>query len=100
MQKGSALDRTFYISLILKALDSVLEIVGGITLLLISPETVGSIAHNLTQHELATDPHDFVATHILHAAHGFATGGRYFAAFYLLSHGLVKIVIIVALFKQ
>lgn len=100
MHNGSALDRTFYISLILKALDSALEIIGGVVLLVISPATIGHITKLLTQHELSTDPKDFVATHILHAAHEFTNGGRWFAAFYLLSHGVVKIVIIVALFKQ
>ena len=100
MQNSSALDRTFYISLILKAVDSVLEILGGILLLFISPETIGHITKALTEQELSTDPHDVIANHILHAAHEFTHGGRWFAAFYLLSHGIVKIVLIVALFKQ
>ena len=100
MHKGNALDRTFYISLVLKALDSLLEIIGGAILLFISPDTIGRITRGLTQNELSTDPHDFVANHILHATHDFTNGGRWFAAFYLLSHGLVKIIIIVALFRQ
>ncbi|HET7320413.1 MAG TPA: DUF2127 domain-containing protein [Candidatus Saccharimonadales bacterium] len=100
MNNSSALDRTFYISLILKGLDSALEIIGGLILLVISPSTVGHITKLLTQHELSTDPKDFVANHLLHASHEFTNGGRWFAAFYLLSHGLVKIIIIIALFKQ
>lgn len=100
-RKNSLLDDTFYISLLLKAADSVLEIIGGILTLLISSETINHIVSALTRHELSEDPHDFIANHVLKSAHDFASGpGRYFAAFYLLSHGIVKIVIIVALFKQ
>lgn len=95
------LDRVFYISLLLKAADSILEIIGGILTLLISTSTINSIVSGLTRHELSQDSHDFIANHILKVGHDLTSGsGRYFAAFYLLSHGLVKIVIIGALFKQ
>ncbi|HET9174082.1 MAG TPA: DUF2127 domain-containing protein [Candidatus Saccharimonadales bacterium] len=100
MHSKDALDRTFYISLILKGLDSTAEILGGIILLFISADTINSIVRTLTQHELSTDPHDFISTHLVNAAHSFTKGGRYFAAFYLLSHGIVKVVLIVALFKE
>lgn len=99
--KNSAeLDRTFYVSLLLKAADSLLEIIGGMILLFITPAQVNSLTGLLTQHELSQDPRDFIANHILKAGNDFTTGGRWFAAFYLLSHGLVKIVVIIALFKQ
>ncbi|PJE65571.1 DUF2127 domain-containing protein [Candidatus Saccharibacteria bacterium CG10_big_fil_rev_8_21_14_0_10_47_8] len=94
------LDRTFYVSLLIKAADSILEIIGGILVLFTTPVQINNIASTLTQHELSQDPHDFLANHILKATHDFTNGGRYFAAFYLLSHGIVKIVIIAALFKQ
>lgn len=96
----SSLDKTFYVSLILKAIDSVLEIVGGIFVLVISPASINHFASILTQHELSKDPHDFIATHVLRVSHELTRSGKYFAAFYLLSHGLVKIVVIIALFKQ
>lgn len=96
----SKLDRTFQISLILKAIDSVLEIIGGVLLLIVSADFVNSTAARLTRNELSQDPHDFIANHLLKATHDFAAGSKYFAAFYLLSHGIVKIVIIIALFKE
>jgi uncharacterized membrane protein len=99
-QEATGLDKTFYISLLIKAADSILEIIGGILLLLISPENINRLAHAVTQNELSEDPHDFIATHIIKASHDFSNGGRYFAAFYLLSHGLVKIFVIIALFKE
>lgn len=99
--KDSLLDNTFYISLLFKAADSLFEIIGGLLVLLIPATAINHLAEGLTRHELSQDSHDFIANHILKASHSLAAGsGRYFAAFYLLSHGVVKIVIIAALFKQ
>ncbi len=99
-QHNSKLDKAFRISLMLKAIDSVLEILGGILLLVVSANFINSTVALLTRHELSQDPHDFIANHLLRATNDFATGSKYFAAFYLLSHGIVKIVIILALFKE
>jgi uncharacterized membrane protein len=99
-RKYTKLDRTFQVSLILKAADSVLEIIGGVLLLVVSANFINSTITLLTRHELSQDPQDFIANHILKATHDFANGSKYFAAFYLLSHGIVKIVIIIALFKE
>ena len=88
------LDKVFEVGILLKGLDGLLEIVGGIVLLLIKPEFVSHLAATLTQHELAEDPRDFLATHILHSTANLGTGSFVFAAAYLLSHGLVEIVLV------
>jgi len=94
-----ALDKTFDIALILKGLDGLLELLGGILLLVVSPETLNNLAKHLTQHELSQDPNDFFAHHLLRLTanlHNTQT----FGAVYLLTHGLVKIVIVVGLFRR
>jgi uncharacterized membrane protein len=55
------LDRVFRISLLLKALDAVLEIVGGILLLFIAPHSIHDIARWAIAHDLAGSPHDVIA---------------------------------------
>ena len=97
---SSLLDRTFQIGIILKGLDGVLETVGGLLLLAISPAQINRIVHDLTQHELSQDPHDFVANHLLRYAHGLTGHAVTFAAIYLLVHGLIKVVLIVALLRN
>jgi uncharacterized membrane protein len=87
-------DRVFEVGILLKGLDGLLEIAGGILLFFIKPEYLNSLALTLTQHELAEDPHDFLASHILHTTADLATGSLIFGAIYLLSHGLVKIVLV------
>src|SRR5262245_3285396 len=88
------LDRVFEVSIILKALDGLLETVGGILLLVISPDKLVRLVTALTQHELSENPHDFIASHILHSAQHFAAGGSLFAAVYLLTHGVTKIILV------
>ena len=64
------LDQTFEVGIILKGLDGMLEVIGGLLLLVVSPATIDRIVTSLTQHELSEDPHDFLATHLLRTAHG------------------------------
>jgi uncharacterized membrane protein len=94
------LDRTFEIGIILKGLDGVLETIGGVLLLAVSPTQINAAAKTLTQHELSEDPHDWIATHLLHYAHGLTGSTVTFAAVYLLAHGLVKVVLVVALLRN
>jgi uncharacterized membrane protein len=95
----SFLDRIFDTSLILKGLDGVLELVGGVLLLVVSPKQLTSIVMLLTQHELSQDPKDFIATHLLVYVHTLSASITMFAAAYLLVHGIVKIVLVVAVLK-
>src|ERR1039458_5912901 len=60
-----ALDKTFDIALILKGLDGLLELAGGVLLLIISPDSINHLAQQLTQHELSENPNDFFAHHLL-----------------------------------
>jgi uncharacterized membrane protein len=94
------LDQTFEVGIILKGLDGLLEVIGGLLLLVVSPATIDRIVTSLTQHELSEDPHDFVATHLLRTAHGLTGSAVLFGAVYLLAHGLVKVVLVAALLKN
>jgi len=94
------LDRTFRISLLLKGLDGVLELIGGILLLVVTPAQIGALARFLTQHELAQDPRDFVANSVLHMTANLSGSASLFGAVYLLLHGVVKIVLVWAVLKE
>ncbi len=96
----SLLDQAFQIGIILKGLDGVLEVIGGLLLLVVSPATIDRVVTSLTQHELSEDPHDFLAMHLLKTAHGLTGSAVLFGAAYLLSHGAVKIILVAALLKN
>jgi uncharacterized membrane protein len=88
------LDKTFKIGLWLKGLDGILEIAGGILLLFLSPHAIDRIVRGLTAHELSQDPHDLIARYLLHSTSHLSAGITLFAAIYLLSHGIAKIVLV------
>lgn len=90
-------DRLFVVGMIAKGLDGLFELVGGLLLLLFSVEQVGLVVRLLTSGELSEDPGDFIATHLLHVSQGLSSADVTFAALYLLAHGAVKIVLVVAL---
>jgi uncharacterized membrane protein len=94
------LDRVFEFGIIIKGIDGAFEFLGGLLLLLVSPETINNLAAAWTRGELSEDPHDFVASHLLKTAHGLTGSGLLFGALYLLSHGIVKIVLVVAVLKN
>ena len=100
VEPSTVLDRAFRISISLKGLDGLLEVVGGLVLLFVAPATLQSWARSLTAHELAQDRHDFVANHLLHSASQLSRSTTLFGAVYLLSHGIAKVVLVVALLRN
>jgi uncharacterized membrane protein len=94
------LDQTFEVGIILKGLDGVLEVLGGLLLLVLSPATIDQVVTSLTQHELSEDPNDFLATHLLKTAHGLTGAAVLFGAVYLLAHGMVKVILVAALLNN
>jgi uncharacterized membrane protein len=97
--KEDITDRLFHASLLLKGLDGLLECIGGIFLLLIKPEQINAWARSLTEGELSRDPHDFIANHILNTAHELTGASLLFGALYLLSHGVVKLVLVIEVLR-
>jgi len=95
-----ALDKTFKIGLVLKGLDGVLEIVGGILLLFLSPTTIAHLVRGLTAYELSEDPHDLIARSLLHTATHLTHGATLFGAIYLLSHGIAKVVLVALVLRD
>jgi hypothetical protein len=84
------LDRLFQIGIILKGLDGVMELVGGLLLPFVTPGDIRHLVAILTQGELSEDPDDVVARYLLHTANGLTGNAVIFGAAYLLLHGAVK----------
>ena len=86
--------------MILKGLHALVECAGGIALYAIGNATILRWITALTQEELVEDSHDFIAAHLLHAAQSLSVGTQTFYAFYLLSHGFVKVLLVIGLLKE
>ncbi len=100
MKKALTEHNLFIIAIVLKGIDGVLEFVGGILLLFISPTLINKTVVLLTQHELSEDPRDWVATHLVKLFHDVSFDTKIFGSVYLLSHGVIKILIIYFLFRK
>jgi uncharacterized membrane protein len=94
------LDDVFKVSLYLKSLNAILEIIGGLLLLFITPDTINHWARALTEGELSEDPNDFIANHILKSAHHLSGSSLTYGAIYLLSHGIVKLFVIIQVLRE
>ena len=90
----------FRVSIILKGLHALIEIVGGLLFYFVSAQSILLWVNLLTQDELIEDPRDFVATHLLNAAEHLTGATQTFYAYYLLSHGLIKVVLVAGLLKE
>ena len=90
----------FDVGMFFKGLDGVLEIVGGLLLFVVKPETITGIIITLTQRELSEDPHDVVASQLAQLAQDFSASSQVFAGVYLLSHGVIKVVLVASLLRE
>ena len=88
----------FDVSVILKGLDGLAEIILGV--LLFFNKAVINLANLLIHKELVEDPTDFVATHIRNFLPYLSSHAELFAAFYLLAHGVIKIFLVWGLLKR
>jgi uncharacterized membrane protein len=96
----SKLHVAFEIGVILKGLNGLVELIGGILLLMFQPSAIQDFIIRLTHKELTEDPTDFIATHLRIAAQELSVHAKTFAAIYLLSHGVIKAVLVYALIKD
>jgi uncharacterized membrane protein len=92
--------RLFEVSVALKGLHAFLEIASGLLLYFVSTATILALVQRLSQSELLEDPNDFIARHLQTFAAGVSVEAHHFYAFYLLSHGVVKAVLVAGLLRE
>ena len=90
----------FRLSIVLKGILSITEIFAGMVIVFISPASIGNALVSLIQAELTDEPNSFFALHTLPLAQQFAQTPKLFLAIYLLSRGLIKLALVVALLKN
>jgi uncharacterized membrane protein len=87
----------FELSVLLKGAHAALECIGGMALALTGNRAIRSLVTQVTQSELIEDRKDVVANHLLAWAQGFSVETQHFYAYYLLSHGAVKLALVTGL---
>ncbi|HVJ40461.1 MAG TPA: DUF2127 domain-containing protein [Dongiaceae bacterium] len=81
----------FNVMVILKGVNGLLELGGGLALLLFQAGAIDGLVHALTASELAEDPTDPIANTLNQWAEHLGHETQVLAAAYLLFHGIVKL---------
>jgi uncharacterized membrane protein len=89
----------FEVSVWLKGAHALIECLGGVLLYFVTTSAIASWVNAFTQEELIEDPNDFIAGHLSQMASSFSVASKEFYAFYLLSHGLIKLLLVVGLLR-
>lgn len=95
-----SIHRIFEISVALKGLHAIFEIVGGVVLYFISTQAILEWVSIFTQDELTEDPHAFISGYLLSAAQHLTLASKTFAVIYLISHGLIKAALVIGLLRN
>jgi len=91
---------TFEIGILIKFLNGLLETLGGFLLLFISAASINRIVIFLTQEELSEDPKDIIANYLIKASESISVNTQLFGSLYLILHGIVKIILVIAVWKR
>jgi len=95
-ERQKLIHQAFEVGIILKGLNAALEIVFGILLLFTN---VVGLVQTLIADELIEDPDDFFATH-LRALANSSHQVQIYGGLYLLSHGIIKAVLVGGLLRN
>ena len=87
----------FRAAITIKGIDGLLEALGGLALWFVRPSALNTIALKFLELDLPFDRHEFITTHLYRATEHLAYGSKHFASIYLLVHGLIKALLVVAL---
>src|SRR6476620_9956499 len=90
----------FVASVLFKGIHAAIEIIGGAALYLVSTETIVNTINRWSYDELVDDKDDWIANHLLHFAQTFSVAEHNFYAFYLLSHGIIKSILVIGLLRE
>src|SRR5437762_1284906 len=94
------LDRWFHIVVAIKGLDGLVEIIGGLALVLVPVQRLQGAVADLALREIAEDRHAFIAQAILWLDHRVNPHAQVFAVLYLIGHGAIKVFLAVALLRE
>ncbi len=96
-RRKTLLHESFRAGITIKGIDGILEAIGGVILWFVRPDAINKIALKFLEFDLPFDRHEFIITRLYRATELLANGSKHFASLYLLAHGLIKAVLVTAL---
>ena len=98
-KSGKGLHWLFELSIFIKGVDGLLETVGGLLILFVPLHSLDTLVRWLLAHELS-ESHDWLAEAAEHLLDSLSLDTKMFASAYLVGHGLVKIFLVYALWRE
>lgn len=91
---------SFDVGFLIKGIDALAEIIGGIALIFLTPDRLNTLITLISKGELSEDPTAFLMNYLVIFGHSFSVSSSQFVMFYLLSHGIVKMIVILSLWYK
>ena len=98
--KEKTLHKLFDISILLKGINALIEIIGGVSVFLVSSAFIFKFVNIISFGELTETPIDSLSQYLLNLTHSFSGGTKEFVALYLLLHGIINLFLIVGLIEK
>lgn len=92
--------QAFVISLAIKAADAILELAVALLLAVVDVRVLSNAVVRLVAKELVHHPEDRLANWIARWAEGFSIDAKTFAVLYLATHGVIKLILVVGLWRN
>lgn len=91
---------SFQISIFLKGMFALAEIVGAGLVFFFKPDRLVTLIYKVTAKEYYFDPHDWISNQLIDFAQSYSVHAQMFGFLYLLSHGIIKIFLVVNLWRR
>jgi len=90
----------FKISLFIKGVNAIGDLMAAIVIWFTSKAVLIIFILDLFQNELSDNPKDYIANFIVNSAATFAVSSQYVLSIYLFIHGVIKMFLLICLFKK
>lgn len=100
MFSGDLIDIGFRFTVLGKGLGGLLEIIGGVILLFLNPPRMNRLMTALVYHLFSSWPWRTIGHSLLLFGTRFSTDAQLFGVLYLLSHGVIKCVLMLLLWQK
>jgi uncharacterized membrane protein len=100
LNKDTIINIGFYGGLAIKAVNALMEFIGGVLLIIISHDELNRIIRLIALPELKEDPNDIVMNYFITLCQNSSISAQHSVAIYMLPHGITKLAMVWLLVKK
>lgn len=100
LNKDTIINVGFYGGLAIKAVNALIEFIGGLLMIIVSHDWLNRLIRLITLPELREDPKDFVMNYFITLGQNLSISSQHSVAIYMLLHGTTKLAVIWLLWKK